>query len=236
MHILIANHRLDEPAGTETYVVTLAGRLVAAGHRVTCFSPHLGETASLRDGIDRREIQEVPQFRRSDDAPGPAASRARAMLHSKYHDGPLRRALSEPATAVGAELRIVGGNRRQLDIVSEINHADAVVGIGRSAIEAMACGRPALLYSAYGGDASVIRQPPTAGWRATTTGSPPGSPRIRGAWRGSWPGSMGSSVRGADAGSKPITTPTCSWRGSSTCTASPSSGSMRRWADPAARS
>ena len=47
MHILIANHRLDEPAGTETYVVTLAGRLVAAGHRVTCFSPHLGETASL---------------------------------------------------------------------------------------------------------------------------------------------------------------------------------------------
>src|ERR1700733_11871605 len=50
MHILIANHRLDQPAGTETYVVTLTERLLAAGHSVTCFSQRLGMVAgTLRE-------------------------------------------------------------------------------------------------------------------------------------------------------------------------------------------
>jgi glycosyltransferase involved in cell wall biosynthesis len=235
MHVLIANHGLDQPAGTETYVLTLTDGLLAAGHRVTCFSPRLGEVAthlrkrgaaivadardadapdvvhashldaghlamaawpttptvfvvhgigtravverpplwrdavqvwvavsmyvadvmSARDGIDRDRIEVVPNFvdlARFTPLQPPRAPVRTVMLHSNHHDDPLRLALAEACDKLGATLRIVGGGRRQQDIVSEINHADAVVGIGRSALEAMACGRPALLYSAYGGD------------------------------------------------------------------------------------
>ncbi len=235
MHILIANHGLDQPAGTETYVLTLTDKLLAAGHRVTCFSPRIGAVATLlrergavivadardadrpdvvhashldaghlamaawpvtptvfmvhgigtravverpplwrdavqiwvavsthvadvmsaRDGIDRDGIAVVPNFvdlDRFTSLQPPRAPVQTVMLHSNHHDEPLRQALAEACEKVGATLRIVGGGRRQHDIVSEINHADAVVGIGRSALEAMACGRPALLYSAYGGD------------------------------------------------------------------------------------
>lgn len=235
MHILIANHRLDQPAGTETFVLTLAGKLLSAGHRVTCFSPRLGAVAALlrekgaatvddardadtpdvvhashldaghlamaawpttpsvfvvhgngtravverpplwrdtvqvwvavsdhvadvmaaRDGIERDRIEVVPNFvdlGRFTPLQPPRAPVRTVMLHSNHHDDPLRLALAEACDKVGATMRIVGGGRRQHDIVSEINYADAVVGIGRSALEAMACGRPALLYSAYGGD------------------------------------------------------------------------------------
>lgn len=235
MHVLIANHRLDQPAGTETYALTLAEKLLAEGHRVTCFSLRLGEVAALlrergattvdnardadapdvvhashldaghlamaawpttptvfvvhgngtravverpplwqdpvqvwiavsehvadvmaaRDGIAREQIEVVPNFvdlhRFTPLQPARAPVRT-VMLHSNHHDDPLRLSLAEACDKVSATLRIVGGGRRQQDIVSEINYADAVVGIGRSALEAMACGRPVLLYSAYGGD------------------------------------------------------------------------------------
>jgi glycosyltransferase involved in cell wall biosynthesis len=235
MHVLIANHRLDQPAGTETYALTLAERLLAEGHRVTCFSLRLGEVAALlrekgaatvddardadspdvvhashldaghlamaawpttptvfvvhgngtravverpplwqdpvqvwvavsehvadvmaaRDGIARDQIEVVPNFvdlHRFTPLQGARAPVRTVMLHSNHHDDPLRLSLAEACGKVGATLRIVGAGRRQQDIVSEINYADAVVAIGRSALEAMACGRPVLQYSAYGGD------------------------------------------------------------------------------------
>ena len=225
----------DQPAGTETYVLTLTDRLLAEGHRVTCFSLRLGEMAALlrekgaatvddardadrpdvvhashldaghlamaawpttptlfvvhgngtravverpplwkdpvqvwvavsehvadvmaaRDGIGRGQIEVVPNFvdlRRFTPLQPARAPVRTVMLHSNHHDDPLRLSLAEACDKVGATLRIVGGGRRQQDIVSEINYADVVVGIGRSALEAMACGRAVLQYSAYGGD------------------------------------------------------------------------------------
>jgi glycosyltransferase involved in cell wall biosynthesis len=65
MRILIANHTLAEPAGSETYVMTLAYTLRSLGHDVVCFSPRLGRVAEelRRHGIptvsDAREAGTV---------------------------------------------------------------------------------------------------------------------------------------------------------------------------------
>lgn len=65
MRILIANHSLARPAGSETYVVTLARALRRLGHEVVGFSPRLGQVAEQlrREGIptvvDAREAGAV---------------------------------------------------------------------------------------------------------------------------------------------------------------------------------
>jgi hypothetical protein len=43
MRVVIANHSLDAPAGSETYVMTLAQGLRTLRHDVICFSPHVGQ-------------------------------------------------------------------------------------------------------------------------------------------------------------------------------------------------
>src|SRR5207302_1316011 len=43
MRIVVANHRLAEVGGTETYLGTLAEHLQELGHEVTVFSPAVGE-------------------------------------------------------------------------------------------------------------------------------------------------------------------------------------------------
>ena len=118
-------------------------------------SEHIADVMASRDGIERNRIEVVPNFvdlSRFTPLQRPREPVRTVMLHSNHHDGLLRSALSEACARLGAALRIVGGERRQFDLISELNHADAVVGIGRSAIEAMACCRPVLLYSAFGGD------------------------------------------------------------------------------------
>lgn len=65
MRILIANHSLAAPGGSETYVMTLAHTLRSLGHDVVCFSPRLGRVAEelRRHGIttvsDAREAGAV---------------------------------------------------------------------------------------------------------------------------------------------------------------------------------
>jgi glycosyltransferase involved in cell wall biosynthesis len=45
VHVLITNHELDRPAGTETYLLTVVPELLRRGHRVSCVAANLGETA-----------------------------------------------------------------------------------------------------------------------------------------------------------------------------------------------
>jgi len=118
-------------------------------------SGYVADVMSVRDGIERKSIEVVPNlidlrhFAPLQPIRSPAQN---VFVHSNHYDGPLSDALTEACSKIGASLRIGGGNRRQHDLVSELNYADVVVGIGRSALEGMACGRPVLLYSSYGGD------------------------------------------------------------------------------------
>jgi glycosyltransferase involved in cell wall biosynthesis len=47
VHILVTNHGLDRPAGTETYLLTIVPELLARGHRVSCVAAELGEAAQM---------------------------------------------------------------------------------------------------------------------------------------------------------------------------------------------
>jgi glycosyltransferase involved in cell wall biosynthesis len=60
MRILIANHSLSQPAGSETYVMTLAHSLRSLGHEVLCFSPRLGQVA---EELRRRGVTVVSDAR-----------------------------------------------------------------------------------------------------------------------------------------------------------------------------
>ena len=67
VHVLMTNHHLDRPAGTETYVLTIAGELCRRGHRVTCYAAVLGETrrSPARDrGVDHRRPEHDRRARR----------------------------------------------------------------------------------------------------------------------------------------------------------------------------
>ena len=82
MRILITNNRLDQRAGSESYVETVMGALRDLGHEVIAFSPGLGEVASslrsrgfevhdnvthLPDGIDvihGQHVNAVAEVRR----------------------------------------------------------------------------------------------------------------------------------------------------------------------------
>jgi predicted ArsR family transcriptional regulator len=80
----------------------------------------------------------------------------RALLLGNYLEGERRRVLVEACESLGIAARQLGrhagGARDPLD---ELAGADLVVGKGRSILEAMACGRAAFVYDAYGYDGWV---------------------------------------------------------------------------------
>jgi hypothetical protein len=60
MRVVIANHSLDTPAGSETYVMTLAQGLRTLRHDVICFSAHVGQVG---DAIRRQGVRVVADAR-----------------------------------------------------------------------------------------------------------------------------------------------------------------------------
>jgi hypothetical protein len=75
----------------------------------------------------------------------------RALLLGNYLEGERRRVLVEACESLGIEAvqlgRHAGGAEDPLDAIGT---ADLVVGKGRAILEAMACGRAAFVYDAYG--------------------------------------------------------------------------------------
>ena len=55
------------------------------------------------------------------------------------------------------KLILVGGNKQVLNVEDYINRADIVISIGRGILEAMACGRAAIVYGYLGGDGMVTK-------------------------------------------------------------------------------
>jgi glycosyltransferase involved in cell wall biosynthesis len=235
VRLLITNHGLDRPAGTETYLLTIVPELMRRGHQVSCFAAELGEAAKrlralgavvtqdptsvaepdvvhashvdvtheamaawpltpfvfVSHGSGIREVLEQPPVARSqvqrwiavsewvrdvlstrDQIAAEAITVIRnpvdldryrplqpvrstprtALLFSNHNDPRFDRTLEDACRIAGLELRRTGGVARRWDVVSELNHADVVITIGRGAIEAMACGRPVVLLQIFGGD------------------------------------------------------------------------------------
>ncbi|MDX6374132.1 MAG: hypothetical protein QOD98_3120, partial [Nocardioidaceae bacterium] len=100
----------------------------------------------------RQPIDNVRLFPRGDAGPEPR----RALLLGNYLTGAARRAIIEAWGAEGVDVVQVGLLAKEtLDPAVEIAEADIVVGKGRAVLDAMACGRPAFLYDAFGSDGWV---------------------------------------------------------------------------------
>jgi hypothetical protein len=102
------------------------------------------EILRLRQPIDTERL--VPRG-------APRKRPERALLLGNYLQGDARQVLVETWAAAGVEVVQVGqpaGSSLQPE--DDIEAADIVVGKGRALLDAMACGRPAYLYDAWGTD------------------------------------------------------------------------------------
>jgi hypothetical protein len=100
----------------------------------------------------RQPIDNVRLFPRGEAGREPR----RALLLGNYLTGGARRAIVEAWQDQGVEVVQVGLLAQEtLDPAAEIAEVDIVVGKGRAVLDAMACGRPAFLYDAFGSDGWV---------------------------------------------------------------------------------
>jgi hypothetical protein len=80
----------------------------------------------------------------------------RLLVLSNYGFGTRERLVTDACRAAGVPLRWIGGQRGQTaNPEAEIAAADAVVGLGRSVLDAMAASRAALILGPVGGDGWV---------------------------------------------------------------------------------
>jgi hypothetical protein len=124
-------------------VVVMSDRV---GARVAAL-PGAFEVVRLRQPIDA--VRLAPR--------GTVADRPRrAVLLGNYLGGEARDAIVESWSAAKVEVVQVGVmTRPTLDVAAAVADADIVVGKGRAVLDAMACGRPAFLYDAFGADGWV---------------------------------------------------------------------------------
>jgi CheY-like chemotaxis protein len=104
------------------------------------------EVAIVRNGIDLDRFQ----------ARAPVAAHAsRALILSNYMPGEQRAQIRRVCRGLGITVREVGARDALWAVEDELNWADLVFGLGRSALEAMACRRLVVVYDYNGGDGLV---------------------------------------------------------------------------------
>ena len=104
------------------------------------------DTVIIRNGID------LDRFA----SRAPIAGRpCRALVLSNYMPDTLRLQIRRVCGRLGISLREVGRHRPVWNVEDEINQADLVFALGRSALEAMACKRVVIVHDYNGGDGLV---------------------------------------------------------------------------------
>lgn len=104
------------------------------------------EVAIVRNGIDLDRFQ----------ARAPVAAHPRrALILSNYMPGEQRAQIRRVCHGLGITVREVGARDALWAVEDELNWADLVFGLGRSALEAMACRRLVVVYDYNGGDGLV---------------------------------------------------------------------------------
>jgi hypothetical protein len=104
-----------------------------------------GEVVRLRQPVDLRRFSPCGR---------PHEHPTRVLLLGNYHQSSAGRVqmLREAWADAGLDWREAGGEAQTLDVPRAIAEADIVVGYGRSALEAMACGRPAYVHDHSGSE------------------------------------------------------------------------------------
>lgn len=74
------------------------------------------------------------------------------------NQGWVRSVVEEAADLAGVELRVFGGEHRTNDPVAAMNWADLVIGVGRTALEGLACGRNVICLDHLGGEGLLTEE------------------------------------------------------------------------------
>lgn len=82
----------------------------------------------------------------------PINSTIKKVLFSSNYQGYAKNVVIHTCQELGIELEIIGGYNRVSNIVEKINEADLVIGLGRTAYEAMACERNVIIFDYNGAD------------------------------------------------------------------------------------
>lgn len=96
----------------------------------------------IRNGINLDKFRSVT----------PVNEKLNSVLFSSNYQSNARLKVKLACQQLGIRFRDIGGVYRTKDVVGAINNADLVVGLGRTAYEAMACERNVLVYDYNGGD------------------------------------------------------------------------------------
>ncbi|CAB4873461.1 unannotated protein [freshwater metagenome] len=146
-----------------TFVLFAPSALPGVVHGLVVLNDRVGRWArstQAAEGVPvirlRQPIETRERFRPRGTV-GPRLRRIAAV--GNYLDGDRLELLRAAADRVGAEVSLVGAMGTSTDTPEvEICKADAVVGLGRSAIEGMACGRPVYVTDREGCDGWVTRE------------------------------------------------------------------------------
>jgi hypothetical protein len=125
------------------HVAVALNDAVAARVAATAIAPTI---VRLRQPIDVLRFRETPTAERP----------RRVLMLGNYLEGERRTALEAACAEMGLECRQVGlHGASEADPTASLVDADIVVGIGRSILDAMSCGRAAWVYSGPTGDGWV---------------------------------------------------------------------------------
>lgn len=82
----------------------------------------------------------------------PINNKIKKVLFSSNYQGYARDVIIQTCQELGIELEIIGANNRVNNVAEKINEADLVIGLGRTAYEAMACERNVIIFDYNGAD------------------------------------------------------------------------------------
>ena len=74
------------------------------------------------------------------------------VLFSSNYQSNAERVIREACDRAGLNFNRIGGQNKTTQVLYELNKADLVIGLGRTAYEAMSCGRNVIIYDYNGGD------------------------------------------------------------------------------------
>lgn len=100
------------------------------------------DSVVIRNGIDLDKFYSVT----------PVNEKLTSVLFSSNYNSNARLKVKLACEQLGIRFETIGGVYRTKDVLSAINRSDLVVGLGRTAYEAMACERNVLIYDYNGGD------------------------------------------------------------------------------------
>lgn len=127
---------LEQPVGGADIYISVSEE-VQDNLKQKGFDSHI-----IRNGIDCNKYK----------ATTPTSKVLKRVLFSSNYPGSARKKVAEACNQLGIEFETIGGPYRTTEVVEAINRADLVVGLGRTAYEAMACERNVLIYDYNGGD------------------------------------------------------------------------------------